>query len=143
MLSLSCKIAIKAVVYLASKYDRGEKSGIKEVAASINSSEHTVGKILQQLVRQNLINSMKGPSGGFYITKEQLIQPVIKIVEAIDGEEVFKECGLGLSHCSALRPCPIHDDYKKVRDLSESLCRNKRLIDLCNPVSEGLAYLVG
>jgi len=70
-------------------------------------------------------------------------QPIINIVETIDGKSVFNQCGLGLSKCSATHPCPIHDDYKKVRDLFENMCRKKKLSDLCEPVNNGLAYLLG
>lgn len=143
MLSKTCKNAIKAVIYLCSKYKSGENAGIKEVAEFINASEHTVGKILQTLVKQNVIKSLKGPSGGFFISKEQQKQPIINIVEAIDGEQIFKSCGLGLSQCSAKHPCPIHDDYKEVRDLMEKLFREKNVLSLCEPVSNGLAYLMG
>ena len=143
MLSLTCKTAIKAVIYLASKFDSEEKSGIKEIAEYIDASEHSVGKMLQTLVKENVICSSKGPNGGFYITAKQKSQPVINIINAIDGKDVFKECGLGLSKCSATHPCPIHNDYKIVRDLFEKLCREKNINDLCQPVSNGIAYLVG
>ena len=143
MLSLTCKTAIKAVIYLASKYQSGERAGIKEIAEFINASEHTVGKMLQTLVKEDVINSAKGPNGGFYITAKQKSQSILGIIDAIDGKEVFDECGLGLSKCYATHPCPIHNDYKAVRDLFEKLCREKRLTDLCEPVNEGPAYLVG
>ena len=143
MLSLTCKTAIKAVIYLASKFEAGEKIGIKEIAAFIDGSEHTVGKMLQTLVKNEVILSAKGPAGGFYITTRQIRQPIINIIEAIDGKDVFKQCGLGLSKCSATHPCPIHDEYKAVRDLFEKLCRQKKVLDLCEPVSDGLAYLIG
>jgi Rrf2 family protein len=143
MLSNTCKTAIKAVIYLSSKFDIEENAGIKEISEFINASEHTVGKILQTLVRQNIINSMKGPTGGFYISKEQQKQPIINIVEAIDGKQIFKGCGLGLSKCSSSHPCPIHDDYKEARDIIEKLFRQKRVMDLCEPVTNGLAYLMG
>ncbi|MEO9032580.1 MAG: Rrf2 family transcriptional regulator [Ginsengibacter sp.] len=142
MLSKTCKTAIKAVIYLSSKFETEENAGIKEISEFINASEHTVGKILQTLVKQNIINSLKGPSGGFYISKEQQKQPIINIVEAIDGKQVFKSCGLGLSKCSSSHPCPIHDDYKKARDIIWDLFRNKRVLDLCEPVHNGLAYLM-
>src|SRR5665213_661092 len=143
MLSNSCKTAIKAVIYLSSKFENGEKAGIKEVAEFIDANEHTIGKILQTLVKQNVIKSMKGPSGGFYISKEQQKQPIINIVEAIDGKQIFKSCGLGLSKCSSSHSCPIHDDYKEARDIIEKLFRQKRVMDLCEPVNNGLAYLMG
>jgi Rrf2 family protein len=143
MLSLTCKTAIKAVIYLASKYESGEKSGIKEIAEYIDASEHTVGKMLQTLVKEEVIYSAKGPNGGFYITAKQKHQPIINIIETIDGKDVFKQCGLGLSKCSSTHPCPIHNDYKVVRDLFEKLCREKKISDLCEPVNDGLAYLIG
>jgi Rrf2 family protein len=143
MLSYTCKTAIKSVIYLASKSMLGEKAGIKEIAEHINASEHTVGKILQTLARQGLINSVKGPSGGFFINKVQQNQPISNIVETIEGKQVFKECGLGLSKCSALRPCPIHEEYKVARDMIEKLFREKKVKDLCDPVTNGLAYLIG
>lgn len=143
MLSLTCKTAIKAVIYLASKYDTGAKSGIKEIAEFIDASEHTVGKMLQTLVKDEMINSTKGPNGGFYLTAKQKRQPILNIIESIDGKEVFKQCGLGLSKCSATHPCPIHNDYKEVRDLFEKLCRDKKISDLFEPVNDGLAYLIG
>lgn len=143
MLSHTCKTAIKAVIYLASKSEHGDKAGMKEIAEHIHASEHTVGKILQTLVRQRLINSFKGPSGGFYITGEQQNQPLSNIVEAIEGDQVFKGCGLGLSQCSAAHPCPIHDEYKTARDLIEKLFREKKVKDLCDPVTKGLAFLIG
>ena len=142
MLSLTCKTAIKAVIYLASKFESGEKAGIKEIAEYINASEHTVGKLLQTLVKENVINSLKGPTGGFFVTAKQINQPVINIVVAIDGKDVFNQCGLGLSKCSATHPCPMHDDYKTVRNLFEKMCRQKKVSDLCEPVNSGMAYLL-
>jgi Rrf2 family protein len=143
MLSLTCKTAIKAVIYLASKFDSGEKAGIKEIAEFIDASEHTVGKMLQILVKEKVINSAKGPNGGFYITSEQKNQPIIKVIMAIDGIEVFDECGLGLSKCSATHPCPMHNDYKDIRDRFKSMCEQKSVGDLCQTVNTGLSYLVG
>jgi Rrf2 family protein len=143
MLSYTCKTAVKAVIYLASKFETGERCGIVEIAEYLEASEHTVGKMLQTLVKQDVIKSLKGPSGGFYITKIQVRQPIINIVNAIDGDQVFKECGLGLSKCSSTHPCPIHDDYKVGRDSIEALFRNKKIIDLYEPVNKGLTYLFG
>jgi len=143
MLSLTCKTAIKAAIYLSSKSADGEKANIKEISDRINASEHTVGKILQLLAKKRIINSMKGPSGGFFIDEKQQDQPILLIVKAIEGDCVFRECGLGLSKCSAAHPCPIHDEYKVARNLMEKVFREKKIKDLSDPVSSGLAYLIG
>ena len=143
MLSLTCKTAIKAVIYLASRHESGANTGIKEIAEYIDASEHTVGKLLQTLVKRNIINSIKGPSGGFYIDREQLKEPIITIVKAIDGDEVFNECGLGLRQCSETRPCPMHNHYKAGRETLEAFFRENKIRDLCDHVNNGAAYLIG
>ena len=142
MLSLTCTTAIKAVVYLG-KLGDGEKAGILEIAEGIEASEHTVGKLLQTLVKSEVICSQKGPAGGFYVTSRQKNQPIIQIIVAIDGREVFDKCGLGLSKCAATHPCQIHKEYKVVRDDFKSLCQRNRIGALCNTVDEGLSYLAG
>lgn len=142
MLSVTCKAAIKAVIYLGSMFDSGKKFGIREIAEQIDENEHTVGKLLQKLVKEGLINSAKGPNGGFYIAGNQKAKPVLAIVEAIDGDDVFNQCGLGLHKCSAAHPCPIHDDFKSVREGFRILCTEKTIEDLCAPVNSGVAYLI-
>lgn len=143
MLSQTCKISIKAVIYLSGKSKKGEKAGIKEIAKRIDASEHTIGKTLQILVKRRIINSQKGPTGGFYLDEAQQQLPIYSIVEAIDGEGIFKKCGLGLNKCSDSHPCPIHQEYKIGRDILENIFRNKKIQDLYDPVNEGIAFLMG
>lgn len=142
MLSITCKAAIKSVLFLANSVPAAQRFSMLEVAAAVEENEHTVGKLLQKLVKANIVHSAKGPSGGFYMDESQLHEPIIRIVNAIDGEELFTSCGLGLSQCSNNHPCPIHKDYKAVRDGFEQLCRQKTIADLCKPVAEGAAFLV-
>ncbi|QCX52301.1 Rrf2 family transcriptional regulator [Elizabethkingia sp. JS20170427COW] len=142
MLSQTCKIAIKAVIYLSATSEKGEKASIKEISEHINASEHTVGKTLQTLVKQDIIKSLKGPSGGFYLEQEQQHQAIFNIVETIEGKGIFKGCGLGLSKCSETHPCPIHNDYKVARELLEKIFKEKKISDLCDSVSNGLAFLM-
>lgn len=143
MLSKMCQTAIKAVIFLCSQSKDKKYVGIKQVALAIDSSEHTVGKLLQSLVREKIIGSLKGPSGGFFITEEQEKLPILKIVEAIDGREKFTECGLGLSKCSSRHPCPIHFQYEAIRAGMEQVFREKKVADLCHSVNIGEAYLAG
>ncbi|MBS1747345.1 MAG: Rrf2 family transcriptional regulator [Bacteroidetes bacterium] len=141
MLSLTCKASIKAVIFLASKHDSAQKSGIKEIAEVINENEHTVGKLLQKLVKDKIIKSSKGPNGGFFISEKQMQQRIIKIVESIDGKSVFKKCGLSIEKCNDKRPCALHYEYKPVRELFQKMCTQNRVIDLYQNVRSGKAHL--
>jgi Rrf2 family protein len=143
MLSLTCKASIKAVVFLGSRLRSGERSSLKDVAAYTGENEHTVGKLLQRLVKAGIIQSAKGPKGGFFLTAKQAEQRVIRIVEAIDGAEVFTQCGLGMSKCSDVHPCPLHDEYKPIREGFRDLCRRRKVRDLFEEVNSGMAHLLG
>ncbi|NBC83953.1 MAG: transcriptional regulator [Bacteroidetes bacterium] len=143
MISNTCKTAIKAVIYLASRNGNPTKASIRDIAQHIDASEHTVGKMLQSLVRQDIINSTKGPAGGFFITSDQEQQPIMTIVQTIDGNHLFTGCGLGLTKCSEEHPCPIHDQYKGARDIIIKIFSNNTIGDLRHSVSNGLAYLLG
>ncbi|WP_290792502.1 RrF2 family transcriptional regulator [Flavihumibacter sp. UBA7668] len=141
MLSITCKTGIRAAIFLASRINAGEKYNIQEIAAVVDGNEHTLGKLLQTLVKANVISSAKGPSGGFFITEEQVLQPLLYIVLALDGDELFHACGLGLSQCSATKPCPLHAAYAQVRDQLELLFRNTSILDISKDVSKGAAFL--
>ncbi len=116
LFSKTCEYALRAVFYIASKSQDGQRVGIKEIAEKINSPEHFLGKILQKLSRQGIILSAKGPNGGFYIDAKGLNRPIADIIIALEGNNIFTGCGMGLSYCSESNPCPLHSEFKKVRN---------------------------
>lgn len=114
--SKTCEYAIRAVFYIAHKSAAGDRVGLKDVAAGIDSPELYLAKILQDLSRKGLISSVKGPHGGFYIDADSLSRPLSDIVEAVDGYGLFHGCALGLKQCSEINPCPLHNQFKSIRD---------------------------
>ncbi|RAJ77291.1 Rrf2 family protein [Chitinophaga dinghuensis] len=119
--SKTCEYALRAVFYVAQRSHEGYKVGIKEIAEQINSPEPFLAKILQRLRKEGLIQSVKGPSGGFYFDAASLNRPLADIVTAVDGDAIFTGCGLGLTDCSESNPCPLHEDFKKVRNQITSM----------------------
>jgi|SRR5690606_1563974 len=114
--SKTCEYAIRAVFYISQRTHEGYKAGIKEIAINIDSPEPFLAKILQKLAKAEIVHSIKGPNGGFYIGPESFKRPLSDIVTAIDGEDIFTGCGMGLSYCSEINPCPLHNDFKEVRN---------------------------
>lgn len=141
MLSTSCKYALRAVVYLMAHSGNGAKAGVKEIADEIGANEHTTGKILQLLVKEKIISSIKGPHGGFFIPFETESIYLIDIVKVVDGVTFFFECGLGLHKCSEKKPCPIHFTYKISREkLYREFC-SITVQELAANIEKGMAFL--
>jgi Rrf2 family protein len=116
MLSQKCKYAIRAVLYLSKNASEENKLGVKDVAGTLNLPQAFTAKILQELARKNIVTSNKGPGGGFFLTNENKNKTLYHIIEAIDGDDFFVSCGLGLHVCSDRNPCPLHNDFKKWRE---------------------------
>jgi len=141
LFSKTCEYAIRAVFFVAHKTANGERVGIKEIAEGIDSPEHFLAKILQDLSRKRLINSIKGPNGGFYLDAEALKRPLIEIVEAIDGDKLFRGCGLGLKQCSEINPCPLHNQFKDIRNSINNMLHDITIGEFNEELMSGLLSL--
>lgn len=141
MFSKACEYGIRAVIYIWSQNRRGAKIGIKDICKEIDAPEFFTAKILQSLAKRSIISSAKGPNGGFFIDKEQENLTLIDLVIAIDGDKIFKGCGLGLKQCSESNPCPIHHEFKGIRDRLNKMLREKKIADLAEEINNGNAIL--
>lgn len=139
--SKTCEYAIRAVFFIAHKTVTGERVGIKQIAAGIDSPEHFLAKILQDLSRKELISSAKGPNGGFYLDADSLSRPLSEIVEAIDGNGLFHGCALGLKQCSEINPCPLHNDFKDIRNRIHQMLCNITIGNFNDDLMNGLLSL--
>lgn len=142
MFSKACEYAIKATIYIAQQSHQQKRANVKEVAKSVNAPEAFTAKILQQLCRENILESIRGKQGGFtFEVSKQKITKIYDIVRIIDGESIFTNCGLGLHKCSADNPCPVHDDFKIVREKLITMTQKYSFYDLAIKTENGLAWL--
>lgn len=142
MLSKACEYGIKAVVHLAQNSAAGKYCNVKEISAAIDSPEAFTAKVLQQLVKASIIGSVKGPQGGFYIeSKKQKKMSLMHVVAAIDGDGIVKKCVLGLSHCSELNPCPMHQKYKNVKESIRQMLQTTLVSELAEDLDQKLIVL--
>lgn len=140
--SKSCEYGIKAAIYIASQSLKRRRVSLKEIAEKIDSPIAFTAKILQILVRNNIIDSTKGPVGGFQIERGRMDEVKLShIVSAIDGDAVFRGCGLGLKECDANRPCPVHDRFARIRGKLRTMLENTSLYELSNGLEVGVTFL--
>ena len=142
MISKKCKYALRAILHLAVESSEQNKKSTKDLSEELKIPTPYLGKILQELVPKNIISSIKGPNGGFYLTQENMQTPLINIIEAIDGLSFFETCGLGLSACSDEHPCPIHHDFKISRDHMKNVFTNKPVQELAGEIKINNLILV-
>lgn len=134
MLSNSCRYGIRAIIYLAAQPVSNGKTGIKKISADLNLPTPFLAKILQQLAKQKILSSSKGPHGGFSLLKDSRKITLLDIVNTIDGTDIFTNCVMHNGSCVSVekenKKCPLHDDYEKIRVNLIKLYRSKTIYDL-------------
>ena len=134
MLSNSCRYGIRAVIYIASQTSGENKIGIKQISADLDLPTPFLAKILQQLAKQKILNSSKGPHGGFSLLKDPRNITLLDIVNTIDGYDTFTNCVMHKGTCEGVasekKICPLHEDYEKTRTALIRLFSNKTIYEL-------------
>lgn len=140
MFSKACEYGIRSVLFIAKESQQDKRPNIVQIAKAVDSPEPFTAKICQQLARSGIILSKKGPNGGFYLEKDSQLR-LIDIVRAIDGNDIFTGCCLGLPECSSAHPCPVHDQFEDIRGGLRNMCENTKVMDLAINLEEGETFL--
>lgn len=142
MFSKACEYGIRAATYIASQSVEGRRVSLKEIAEEIDSPVAFTAKILQQLSKSQIVDSLKGAAGGFEIQRNNIDQVKLsQIVYAIDGDNVYIGCGLGLKKCNANKPCPVHDKFVQIRNDLRYMLENTSLYEMTAGLEVGLTFL--
>ncbi|MFH1121070.1 MAG: Rrf2 family transcriptional regulator [Bacteroidota bacterium] len=142
MFSKACEYAIRATIHIAHQSMAGRRASLIDIANEIDSPVAFTSKILQQLVKANLIYSTRGQRGGFGIEDPGMkTKTIADIVSAIDGKAIFENCGLGLKECSGIQPCPVHGNFVRIRENLRNVLETTTIFILAAGVKDGLTYL--
>ncbi|MDX1829241.1 MAG: Rrf2 family transcriptional regulator [Lutibacter sp.] len=142
MFSKACQYGIKAAIFIAVKSQEKSRVNLNDISKEINSPVAFTAKVLQILSKNGIINSVKGATGGFEIKNEQLDKIMIsQIVDSIDGNTIYTNCGLGFDNCSETKPCSVHFKFKHIREGLKDMLETTSLLDLSNNINNKLAFI--
>jgi Rrf2 family transcriptional regulator, iron-sulfur cluster assembly transcription factor len=111
--SRPCEYAIRALTHMAAS--PAEITSALEIAKAEDVPLPVLSKVLQELVRKGLLESRRGPGGGFRLSRRPELIMLRDIVAAIDGLDHFMDCVAGLKVCSEEAPCPLHKTWSGMR----------------------------
>lgn len=147
--SKSFGYAVRGLLYIAWKQD--EKSYVQagEIAANLSAPKHFMGKILKNLAKNGVLNSVKGPTGGFTTNSYSLEISLLEIMEITEGLLSFHNCALRLKECNSNNPCPFHTRFEAVKNnlrsvLSETTIRDllkESKVDFVESISTSISIL--
>ncbi|SRR6266403_1387326 len=133
--SRSAEYAVRAFVHMAALAP-DEYLMVKRIAAETGIPSHFLAKILQDLARDGLLRSSKGPRGGFRLSQPPEEVSMLKIVEAVDGSGRLDRCIGGSPECNDHAACGMHDSWKALRSRIIGYLEGTSIADLANALGE-------
>lgn len=117
MLSNTCKYAIRAIIYLGIESETTKIIGIKKIAESLKIPMPFLSKIFQNLAKNKILVSIKGPNGGFGFARPMEKISLMDIIDVIDGKEIFDTCLMGFEPCSndGDKCCPANHTFYPIK----------------------------
>jgi Rrf2 family protein len=132
-ISEAASIALHAMTYIS--LHNNKASSTREIAESFEISENHLSKVLQRLVKSDLLRSIKGPLGGFVMTKNCEEITFLEIYEAIDGP-IKQGCCLFGKHACNSDECIMGNFLNNTNKSVREFFANKKLSDFCNQKKE-------
>jgi Rrf2 family protein len=108
----------------------GSYAGAAKVAKEIGAPQNYLGKLLQNLSHEGLVESQKGLGGGFRLAREPRHITLLDVIEPIERVSRWSGCILGRPECGDVNPCAIHNKWKAVRNAYLNLLQTTTIADL-------------
>lgn len=113
---------------------------VTDISQAIDSPKAFTSKVLQMLSRAKMLDSLRGPTGGFRLDNTQSIT-LAEIVRVIDGDQLMDGCVLGFKECSSEHPCPAHFKMQSVRDFLKGALMTTDVDEMKDTLLKGEGYL--
>ncbi|MBK9226741.1 MAG: Rrf2 family transcriptional regulator [Ignavibacteria bacterium] len=134
---------MKATLFIATETARKTKVSLSDISSKIDSPiSFSSQDLAKNLLKSKIIDSSKGPTGGFAIERSKASKiKLSQIVTAIDGDSIYKSCGLGFRDCNENKPCALHYKFKAIREELRVMLESTSLLDLSEDISNGITFL--
>jgi Rrf2 family protein len=113
-ISEAAVLALHAMILLAKR--REMHLSVHDIAEKLGASEHHLAKVMQRLTKAGLVVSVRGPRGGFLLSKDAEKANLLDVLTSVDGPVQRPECLLGLCQC-VVPPCILDNTLEDINRL--------------------------
>lgn len=121
-----------ALLHLAQQGDDTPVRG-SEISEALDIPANYLSKILHQLARAGVLNSVRGPSGGFALAQPTDELNLAELLEPIEAERLDRRCLLGRPRCRDADPCAAHDQWRSLSEHIDRFLEETTLASLSKP----------
>jgi len=115
----------------------------RELAREMGVGVSYVSKILHELIRANLAEGVRGPTGGVKLARSACDVRLWDVLVAVQPMGRLDHCLLGQSACDEGRRCPLHEDWTAIRAQIFHMFHSKNLSALTTSSNVGAGDVLG
>lgn len=113
-LSKKTEYGILALQHMAS-LNGSRVATVKEIAETHRVPQSLLAKILQQLAKSKIIQSVQGSRGGYTLSRDAKEISLADVLEAIEGPLSIVECTLENHRCERDEFCTLKDSLNPIQ----------------------------
>jgi len=113
--SRGCEYAIRALIHVPPN-DAAGRFQARDVCDKAGIPEAFSRKVFQALVQGGFLVAARGPGGGYELAAPAEKTTLYEVIQAVDGEDTFDHCIMGLPECGSENPCPLHNVWAEAKD---------------------------
>jgi len=140
-LSTRGRYGARALMELAKHYGEGPVA-LKEMAAQQDIPLKYLEQIAIILKGVKLIRSVRGPFGGYALSRPPDQMDLLEIVEALEGPLTFVHCVKDPSSCQKVESCAFNELWRTVSMEASKILRSVTLADMVRMDSEKKSSLL-
>jgi len=92
---------------------------VSDISKSMKIPMSFLAKILQSLMKQDIVKSVRGVKGGFRLAKKPADVNLLQVIEAVQGPSAANICAIDKSLCRLSKTCSVHPVWVEIRELVE------------------------
>jgi Rrf2 family protein len=135
MLNQSAEYALRATLYMA---NLGAEKAYKAtaIADALGLPANYLSKVMHELVRVRVLNSVRGPTGGYLLAVPPSELPLNRIVAPFQDLEPGRHCLMGDRLCDRKKSCPAHQRWGQIKEGLASSLRITTLAEMLTPLPQ-------
>lgn len=87
----------------------------RQITLAMDLPRDFLSQILASLVRNRILTSVAGPTGGYSLARPPDQISLLEVVEVIEGPVAVDECVLGGGSCDWTQVCPLHQAWGQAK----------------------------
>jgi FeS assembly SUF system regulator len=133
MLRIS-KLTDYAILVMAELAREGEMLSAHALAERVHVESPTASKVLKLLAGAGLLESYRGASGGYRVSRQAADISVAEVIAAIEGPIAMTECSVEEGLCSQEDSCELRGNWQRISVAVAGALQEVSLAEMSVPV---------